>query len=116
MLCRPNLPGPTNQKSVPGLWQLVVEPLPVTCSVSSPRAIGPLAVTTTPPSAGSVGTDGPLGAGEALAWCLGTGGAFTPASVSVPGWLTVTTGCPLVSPSRVTDDCPDPADPLVAPG
>src|SRR6266700_2230866 len=60
-------PGPANQKSVPGLWHRVnAFPLEVTCSVSSPRAIEPLAWTTTPPLAGMLATACPLTDGDGL--------------------------------------------------
>ena len=58
-------PGPTNQKSVPGLTQRAVGTPPVTCSTSRPRAIDPLAWTTTPPWTAKVGTGWPLDEADA---------------------------------------------------
>jgi len=53
-------PGPTNQKSVPGLSHRANGmPPALICSTSSPRAIDPLAWTTTPPCAGTVGIGEP---------------------------------------------------------
>jgi hypothetical protein len=57
MRARPCWPGPTNQKSVPGLSHRAAGmPSAPICSTSSPRAIDPLAWTTTPPCIVTVGT------------------------------------------------------------
>src|ERR1022692_3591028 len=57
MLAAACCPGPTNQKSVPGLLQTAAgsPPDPV-CSTSSARAIDPVARTITPPRDGPAGT------------------------------------------------------------
>src|SRR5450755_2143480 len=57
MLASPRCPGPTNQKSVPGLSQIAVgsPPAPV-CSTASARAIDPVARMITPPRDGSAST------------------------------------------------------------
>src|SRR5215472_11484930 len=126
-------PGPMNQKSVPAPLQRA-ETLPpgATCSASSPLAIAPLAWTTTPPAAGTVGTgwvvgvaDGELdGDGvwlcvvlpraavpDADAWCVVALTARTPVTVRAPGWVTLARGAPVLAPIRLTTARPAPVVP-----
>src|SRR5581483_2718868 len=115
MLWTVNLPGPANQKSVPGLSQRrPVWPASVTCSASSPAAIEPVALISTPPWTGvEVTAAWPLGAGDGVAACLGAGGVFTGASVSVPGLLRVATGGPLLVSMWLMAAWPAPVEPPV---
>src|SRR6266700_2834581 len=103
-------PGPANQKSVPGLWHRVnAFPLEVTCSVSSPRAIEPLAWTTTPPLAGMLATACPLTDGDGLGVAEDdAAGACTRPTVSLPGLLTLICGALPAAPRLATDACPVP--------
>src|SRR5215472_3288275 len=102
-------PGPTNQKSVPGVSHRADGMSPAaTCSTSSPRAIDPLAWTTTPPWAATVLTgwlpDEADGAG-----CVART-ARTLARESCPGLVTRCSGWVLaVPPTRFTSACPCPA-------
>src|SRR6266566_2366021 len=102
-------PAPTNQKSVPGLSHRADGMSPVaTCSTSSPRAIDPLAWTTTPPWAATVLTDWlPDGADAAERVELT---ARTRARDSCPGLVTRCSGWALAAPPRrLTSACPCPA-------
>src|SRR5260370_23060292 len=117
-------PGPTNQKSVPGLAQRVAARLlSRTCSASKPLAIAPAAWITTPPAAGTVATGWPGGAGLgvaplALAVVLPRAGARTgrtPVTDRAPGWVTVASGAPPAAwPRGGTTARPDPVAPRPA--
>src|SRR5215831_4340105 len=87
-------PGPTNQKSVPGLRHCAVaSPPALVCSASSPRAIDPLAWIITPPRAGPVGTEAPAAAADGAdkpRARAGAGATFT--SDSWPGCVRTCSG------------------------
>jgi hypothetical protein len=126
-------PGPTNQKSVPGLSQRA-ETLPpgATCSASSPLAMAPLAWITTPPGAGTVATGWLAGVGdgeldgdgvllcavlprvalpEAARWCAAAWAARTPVTVRAPGWVMLASGAAVFAPIRLTTARPAPVVP-----
>src|SRR5690348_1756078 len=116
-------PGPTNQKSVPGLsHRAEIFPPGSTCSASRPRAIAPVAWTTTPPGAGVVTTGRPAGAGDgvlplaagalplpaALPW-PGAAAACTSVIDNVPAWVRLASGAPVLAPNRFSTAVPEPA-------
>src|SRR5690348_7586890 len=120
-------PGPTNQKSVPGLPQRA-ETLPPgrTCSASRPLAIAPLAWITTPPAVGTVATGWLDGVGDgvldgdglpcavllcAVLPCVAAWTACTPVTVRAPGWVRLARGAPVLAPIRLTTARPAPVVP-----
>src|SRR5450755_2443619 len=99
MLASPRGPGPTNQKSVPGLLQSAVgsPPAPV-CSTASARAIDPVARTTTPPRDGPASTLPPAADWLPLAGRPDRAAAGrTAVRVSTPGRVRVISGAPALA-------------------
>ena len=88
-------PGPTNQKSVPGLAQAAEGRFaPVVCSTSSPWASDPLAWTTTPPRVAVDTTVVALGFPLGAAWARVVRSRLTMASRGVPAWVMLSTAGP----------------------
>src|ERR1039458_9803100 len=113
-------PGPTNQKSVPGLLQAAVGTfVPLVCSTSRPWARDPLAWTTTPPRTAAETTVVVLGFPLGAAWARALWSTLTTASRGVPRWVMLSSVGPGVllpgPPSRVTIATPWPPDAVPLP-